>query len=355
MKENRFLYTVRFIACLAVITIHTRFPGYFGQLLDALARFAVPYFFAISGRFLLATNEGGTKYIRSRTCRALGKTLKVTGLVYLIYLAFSFAVYMIYQNTVYDWFSSKFNPAETFNFILFNSGKFIYDWTYTFDHMWYLFALIYVYGLIYIFAPVLRSWYKGLIGILLFFLFFGQLLQTYYPIRPFGINICTWFVMRNWLFVGIPFVLIGVLFADFIRDKVDTLDEEKKNRWIKSARVKAFLLLGAGVVLTAVEMQILGKKEVYMGSVCIVVSILILSECLDMGGKVLWKIGRDASSNIYYYHVLVIAIIDHLANAGIIAAMPMYAKPIVVMAICVILFYFVPAIFRKRLKMPSSV
>ena len=352
MKENRFLYTVRFIACLSVITIHTRFPGYFGQLLDALARFAVPYFFAISGRFLLSTPEGGTKYIRSRTGRALWKTLKVTGLVYFVYLVFSFAIHLFNKNTIAEWFSSKFNFAEAFNFILFNSGKFIYDWTYTFDHMWYLFALIYVYGLIYIFAPVLRSWYKGLIGILLFLLFFGELLQTYYPIRPFGINICTWFVMRNWLFVGIPFVLIGVLFADHIRDKVDTLDDKKKSLWAVKTRRNAVIGLITGCVLTAAEMQIYGKKEVFIGSLVIVISILFLSECNVSSGKYAWKIGRDASSNIYYYHVLVIAILDLLANTGIIAAMPMYIKPLVVMAICVILFYFLPGALKKRIKSP---
>lgn len=354
MKENRFLYAARFIACLAVITIHTRFPGKFGQVMDALARFAVPYFFAVSGRFLLTSSDNSTKYIRMRTKKALFKLLKITGIVYSIHLVFSFVVNIFNKVSVSEWFSSKFNYVELTNFILYNSGKFIYDGSYTFDHLWYLFALIYVYGLIYIFAGVLRKWYKGLIGILLFFLYLGMLLQTYYPIRPFGININTWFVMRNWLFVGIPFVLIGILFANVIRYKKDNLSKEQLDKWQKNTKYKTLLGLISGIALTIVEIGIYGNKEVHFGSLLIVVSLLFLSECGISSGKYIWKIGKRASSNIYYFHVLIIAVIDLLSQKGVIPAPVMWLKPPLIMTICVILFYFIPVYLEKWLKMPSS-
>jgi surface polysaccharide O-acyltransferase-like enzyme len=355
MKENKFLYAARFIACLAVIAIHTRFPGKFGQVVDALARFAVPYFFAVSGRFLLNSSDDTTEYIRSRTKRALIRLLKITGFIYLVHLVFSFIVnVLVNKMQPLEWLSFKYNLGELVNFIMYNSGRFIYDGSYTFDHIWFLFALIYVYVLIYIFAGVLRKWYKGLIAILLFFLYLGMLLQTYYPIRPFGINICTWFVMRNWLFMGIPFVLIGILFADYIRDKVDVLDSEKKKSWQKSTKVKAIAGLVAGIVLTAVEIEIYGNKEVHFGSLLIVFSLLFLSECDIQGGRFAWKIGKRASSNIYYYHVLLIAVIDLCSQNGIIPVPAMWLKPLLVMAICVILFYLVPVLAEKWLKMPSS-
>lgn len=354
MKENKFLYAVRLFACLAVITIHTRFPGYFGQVMDSLARFAVPYFFAVSGRFLLTSSDESVSYIRSKTCKSLNKLLKITGLVYFVHLLFSFVVHVSSHVPVSKWFSSKFNISELIVFLLYNSGKFIYDGSYTFDHMWYLFALIYVYVLIIIFARLLRKWYKALIGILLFFLFFGEALQTYYPIRPFGINICTWYIMRNWLFVGMPFVLIGILFSDYIRKRIDTLSEEKKNLWCKKTRLPAICGLIIGGISTVIETNIYGKKEVFIGSLVMVVSILFLSECRMPTDKYLWKIGKEASSNIYYFHVLIIAVIDIMAQNGIIGAPSMWFKPLLVMAICVILFYFIPAIIKKRIKTPSS-
>ncbi len=354
MKENRFLYAARFIACLAVITIHTRFPGKFGQVIDALARFAVPYFFAISGRFLLDTSDNSIAFIRMRTGKALLKLLKITGIVYIIHLIFSLVFNIFNQMSVSEWLSSKFNFAELTNFVLYNSGRFIYDGSYTFDHLWYLFALIYVYGLIYIFAGVLRKWYKGLIGILLFFLYLGMLLQTYYPIRPFGINICTWFVMRNWLFVGIPFVLIGILFSDHIREIKANLSPKELEKWQISTGHKAIAGLVFGVVLTIAEIGIYGNKEVHFGSLFIVISILFMSECRIPSGNYIWRIGKRASSNIYYYHVLIIAVIDIMAQKGIIPSLSMGIKPLMIMAICVILFYFVPVYFEKWLKMPSS-
>lgn len=354
MKENRFLYAARFIACLAVITIHTRFPGKFGQVMDALARFAVPYFFAISGRFLLDSSDNSTAFIRMRTGKALLKLLKITGIVYIIHLIFSLIVNMSDHMTFSEWLSSKFNFVELTNFILYNSGRFIYDGSYTFDHLWYLFALIYVYGLIYIFAGFLRKWYKGLICILLFFLYLGMLLQTYYPIRPFGINICTWFVMRNWLFVGIPFVLIGVLFSDYIRQKRESLSAGDFEKWQISTRYKALLGIIFGIVLTIAETYIYGNKEVHFGSLFIVVSILFLSECRIPSGKYIWKIGKRASSNIYYFHVLIIAVTDIMAQKGLIPSPSMGVKPLLIMTICVILFYFVPVYLEKWLKMSSS-
>ena len=344
-SENRFIYSMKFIACLFVITIHAPFPGFFGEIISCISRFAVPFFFATSGRFLLRGSEGGTitgtGLVRKKTGSSLLKLLKVTGIVYVIYLLFSLIIHFFYGYSFKDWFTSKFNLFEARNFFLFNSGQFIYDWTYVFDHLWYLFALIYVYGLIYIFAPVLRSWYKVLIGLLLGFLFLGELLQTYYPIRPFGISISTWYVIRNWLFVGMPFVLIGILFGDYVSAKTETGPGEA-SVFFEKHRLKSIIGLVIGIILSFAEYRFIGSKEVYLGSVIIVVSLLFLSESKCSESTFLADIGKKASGNIYFFHVLVIAVLDQLSQNGII---PLYLgafKPLIVMAVCVLMFYFLP-------------
>ena len=88
-RENLFLYAVKFIAAMAVIVIHTRFPGKAGEAIDAIARFAVPFFFALSGRYLLKADEETAADIRKRTGRSLKKLLIVTGIVYAGYTVFS--------------------------------------------------------------------------------------------------------------------------------------------------------------------------------------------------------------------------------------------------------------------------
>ena len=340
-QENAFLYAVKFIAAMAVIIIHTRFPGKAGEVIDAIARFAVPFFFALSGRFLFKSGEKTTPEIRKSMAKSLKKLLTATGMVYLAYTVFSLIYHLtIFRVDVKTWFFSKYNPVEALWFLLFNSGRFVYDGSFTFDHMWFLFALIYVYGLIYIFAPVLRKWYKALIAVLLFFLYFGEALQTYYPIRPFGLNICTWYVMRNWLFVGMPFVLLGILFADSFEEKRNRLKDEEYDRYMQKYKLPSIICIVVGMVLSAAEYQIFGKKDVFIGSLLIVIGIFILAETLNTGFGGLWKFGKTISGNIYYYHVMIIAILD------VFVSLPMWLKPLLVMALSILLF----GIFNPKLR-----
>ena len=347
MKENKFLYLVNFIACMLVIVIHTRFPGNFGLAMDAVSRIAVPFFFTLTGRFLLREGDESTEKIREKCGKYLVKILKITGIVYSIYFVYSLIVHVYLGDSIKEWLVSRFSKQEAIWFVLFNSGTFVYDSVYTFDHMWFLFALIYSVGLIYIFAGVLRKWYKWLICLLLFGLYFGEALQTFYPIRPFGISITTWYVMRNWLFVGLPFVLLGILLSDIFRKKREEYKDTYEDVMTKH-KLKFILMIVTGAAMSVAEIFIFDKKEVYIGSLIVVLGIFLLSECRVNSGKYLYKIGKKSSSVIYYYHVLVIAVLDRLSYSGVIPYPPMWLKPFLVAAICLIVFYFAPLLFEKR-------
>ncbi len=345
-KENSFIYALKFIACLLVITIHARIPGTVGDIVFSIARFAVPFFFAVSGRFLLVGKDGmpimDVPSTRKKVSLSLRKLLRITAIVYSIYLIYSFFINnMIYKTPVSEFFSSRFNIGEIVRFLLFNAGRVVFDYSYVFDHQWYLFALIYVYVLIYVFAPVLRSWYKALIIILLSIMFFGELLQTYYPIRPFDISIQTPYMLRNWLFEGIPFVLMGILFSDHVCN-IRSKGEDYAARHFEKLRVPAALLISVGVISSVVEAFVIDFKEVYFGSLLIVVGVLFLSESVDIRSRVLSILGKRASSNIYFYHVLIIAILDFLSQNGMIPGYSMLQKPFIVMFICFIVFCIKP-------------
>ena len=348
MKENKFLYLVNFIACMLVIVIHTRFPGNFGTAMDAVSRIAVPYFFALSGRFLLRDGDEDTDKIREKSGRYLVKLLKITGIVYAVYFVFSLLIHIYLGDSIKEWLVSKYSPKEALWFVLFNSGTFVYDSVFTFDHMWFLFALIYAIGLIYIFAGVLRKWYKWLIAGLIFMLYFGEALQTYYPIRPFDISITTWYVMRNWLFVGLPFVLIGILLSDIFREKKQEYGDSYVEVMTKKKPV-FILMIAAGIACSVAETFIFGKKEVYVGSLIAVVGIFLLSECEAGCGKCLYKIGKKSSDVIYYYHVLVIAVLDRLSYSGVIPYPSMWVKPVLVMILCLMIFYVTPIVFDQKI------
>ena len=105
-----------------------------------------------------------------------------------------------------------------------------------------------------------------------------------------------------------------------------------------------------GAAESVFEQFTVGDKFVHLGSLLIVIGIMILSECDIPVGNVLWKVGESAPNNIYFYHVLVIAILDFLSQRGVIPEYPMWMKPLIVMAICICLFVTAPLVKAVREK-----
>jgi hypothetical protein len=346
MSQNKFLYAVKFIACLMVITIHVRFPDPVGLYVTALARFAVPFFFAVSGRFLLA-DAGSTVEIRDRVLRSLKKLLKITALVYLIYQLYSVIYHIGIGVSLSDVISDRFNIGSFKRFLLFNSGKIIYDDSYAFDHMWYLFAMIYVLIFIFAFAPVLRKGYRAVMIILMLCLHFFTFMQGIREIRILGISFTTWYVTRSWLFTGIPYVLLGILWGDIVgRIRADRIPEEY-GRIAALWKIPGICFLTTGILSTCVEAYLMGGKDIYMGSLLMVLGILLLSEAYAEKGTVIWKIGKSASSNIYFYHVLILAVLNLAADMGFIHTIPAGIRPFVIMVISILLFYILPELYRS--------
>ena len=346
MNQNKFLYTMKLIACLAVITIHVRFPDPVGQYVTALARFAVPFFFAVTGRFLLV-NAWDTHEIRHRAGRSLKKLLIITAIVYVIYQLYSLFYHIVIGADIPELLAERFNFGSIKRFLLFHSGKVLYDESYAFDHMWYLFAVIYVLIFVYAFAPVLRKIYKPLIIILLLSLHILTWIQDFRTVRVLGLSLTTWYVLRSWLFTGIPYFLLGILWGDITCKLKEEKTAEEYGRIVKIWKVPGICLLSIGIISTCVEAFLIGNKDIYIGSLLMVLGILLLSEPYAGSGKYLWKMGKTASSNIYFYHVLILAVLNLATDTGFLIAIPAGIKPVAVMAIAIVLFYVVPEIYRS--------
>ena len=322
--ENRTLQAAKAVAAFMVVFIHCPFPGRFGETVSALARFAVPLFFAVSGRFLFRSGipdpAGIRRIVRKRIVRAAG----VTAIVWLAYTLYSL-LYRITRGgeTISAWFSDKFNPGEFFTFFMFNSGKVVYDYSYTFDQMWYLFVWLYVLILLFILAPLVKLLYRPMTVILLSGLFFGLLLQAYYPIRPFDISIRTWYMLRNWLLFGLPFVGLGIWSAD----PPFHLSEKT-----------GIIMIPAGAFITIAEYLHYGSKEFYLGSLVILIGILALADAEDISGHSVTPgplvfAGRELSAGIYYWHIMLLALISMAAVPIQDSSVWQIAKPIAVIAV----------------------
>lgn len=80
------------IACVFVILIHCTFPGIVGEMLRAIARFAVPLFFTVTGYFLLDLYG---KVTRARILRKMGRIVKITILADAFYMIFRYGCFCI--------------------------------------------------------------------------------------------------------------------------------------------------------------------------------------------------------------------------------------------------------------------
>lgn len=61
-RRNHALDFVKGVACIAVVFMHCEFPGRLGTLVQCLVRFAVPFFFMVSGYFCFRPQTIGLKY-----------------------------------------------------------------------------------------------------------------------------------------------------------------------------------------------------------------------------------------------------------------------------------------------------
>lgn len=312
-RENRTLQASRIFAAAAVLFIHCGFPGIFGDLVRVLARFAVPLFFCISGRYFLPVHDNAQdltpSVIRRQALRRLKNLLRILIPVYIVYTLFSLFTRLSAGETIPAWAADRFSRGEWFTFFVFQSGKVVYDYTYTFDHLWYLFAEIYIYILLFVLAPVVLKTFRFFTVLLMLGLYFGILLQIVYPIRPFDISIRTWYVLRNWLLMGLPFTGLGIWSRRGFPGK------------LRFASLHAGIaLIIAGVILSLAEWKIIEDREIYLGSLLVVLGILALADAEEDHPRkssdrkhAVWDLlvfaGRELSGNVYFWHVLLFAVL----------------------------------------------
>ena len=271
------LDVLKLIASYVVVFIHFKFSGLTGDIVDALARFAVPVFFMVSGYFAYSNS---TEKIISK----MKNIIKIYFWGAVIYFCF-YGTMTLYDSGIKTaiWYGiSYFNPVNVVKFIVFNVPR-------SSEHLWFLVALIYVYGLHYFIAKwkIKDSIYlwTGVV-LLAIHLLLGVGLSSMGIVVP----IC---VIRNFLFMGYPFYCIGML----IRKNEDLVHE-------KITYKRAMILILFGVIETVISYFICGGNELYIGSVLVAVALLLISlktKDIQINEKVI-KLSQT-STGIYLIHI----------------------------------------------------
>ena len=136
-KKSVTLELIKLLAAYMVVFVHVPFYGKAGSIIDALARFAVPLFFFISGFF---SYEISLEKIKKRTKRIV----IITAFSSALYFLFRIALLLWFENmsAVVSYFKGLLEIKSIINLIVFNLP-------FSSGHNWYLLALIYVYIIFY--------------------------------------------------------------------------------------------------------------------------------------------------------------------------------------------------------------
>lgn len=285
--RNRVLDAAKAVAAYFVVLLHIRFPGRTGEIVNVLARFAVPFFFLISGYFCYSREEGKT---RARLPGKIRHTLLLCGLAFSFYLIWEGIWVCIDGKTWKQWISGIFTVENLEEFLRYNNSSFL-RW-----HLWFLPALLYCYLLMlavetfhlhrlaYLMIPVLflRHFWMEEAAV-----FTGVVYRT--------------MEFRNYLYTGFPFFMLGYL----IHEK-----EESWKNWLMKKRCRSWYP-AAGIFLGAVgsvaEYTKTGLLELFVGSFVMAVSLFVF--CITNKGiatpRWLERVGSRYAFSIYLLHLAV--------------------------------------------------
>lgn len=283
-RQNYFLEINRLIASLFVVSIHVQLPGVAGELIAAVARYAVPFFVLISGYYLCDFGKTKEENLQ-RAKKALRKAFLLALAVTVLYASINVAKGIILKKGAFTWLTDRFNLEDILLLLLANRAWWITSIAY------YLYGMIYVY-IIYIWAlrkNLVKIFEWALIPLLLCNLLIIFVLKK------------DWYYAGNWCFTFLPFFFLGIFLA---RHKKIFITGEK--RW---CYLTGMIL---GICTIIVERTFLGAAYCSIGVIITAVSVFLLSQTVDIHSEGLKKLSFWAGSCSLYIFILHCAVRDFL-------------------------------------------
>ena len=256
-KYSRINYSMelfKIIAAFAVVFSHVRFPGRTGAIVNSICRFAVPFFFALSGYFSFNADE-------IRIKKRLFHILKIMLIASLFYALWGcFTTKWVSHGSRLQYLKGRLDLHHIALWLFMEMNPFA-------PHLWYLSSMAVTYLLYYIYTAF---WKEKEISYSYLYLFAGAalLFQLVFGLKAPGVSLdVDYKIYRNSLFFGLPVFSMGL----FIREYKDRLLYV-----FNLTSKKAFLLILIGTALSPVQWLGIGQAEVPVGSFLDVFIILLL-------------------------------------------------------------------------------
>ena len=192
-QKNNTLELLKLFASYMVVFIHIPFVGKAGVATDALARFAVPFFFFVSGYY---SYQISCEKIKKRIQNILSLLIIST----ISYTAFEIIRLLKYDREGLVTFFNNYTDLSAYTELL------IFNVPVNFGHLWYLLAIFYVY-IIFYFVTLSRVKEKVIftvsLPLLLLPLLLGEGFALFGTVLPLPL-------VRNFATMGIPFFALGL-------------------------------------------------------------------------------------------------------------------------------------------------
>lgn len=303
-------------ACF-VVFIHVGFPGETGQIVKVIARFAVPFFFMISGYFCYYEEK---RYSAEKIPLKIRHILRLFLIAVLFYIIWETLMAGLEGKSILSRMQEVVEGQHIKEFVKYNSTSQIRA------HLWFLPALFYCYFLDYFIEKFrLRKLAYACIPVLL-----GVLLWRAEICRIYG-----WFYhtmeYRNYLYTGMPFYLLGQMIHEY------------QGKWMKEGkRLQAGIVVGAVISIGEYHWQ--GAREIYMGT-CVMVICLFSFAVLYGRQKaegILTKTGEKYAFVLYLCHPAVADCAKLLADFLKVSGSVFYqwTRPVIVLSFTVLLIFF---------------
>lgn len=266
-ERNHYFDLLKYLLFIFVVLIHNPLPeNLWGGVWTAIARCAVPAYFAISGYFSKRAGkkqlEKGINFLR----------------IFLILNLVWFGIYTLISYSPYKelarWAKLDVDFKNILKCLLFGSA-------FGNEYLWYLHAIGTVYIVVYLadrfqLDEILYRCFPFLV-VLYWIMSEGTLLLIGKSVQPF--------LYRNWLIEGVGFYYMG-----------KWMQRQECQR--KALSIGTFII---GSIVTVVEYSICGRVEFYFGNLLMVYGMLALGKSIHIKDNIFSRIGSKHSLHLYLY------------------------------------------------------
>lgn len=270
---------MRIVMAFFVVAIHVPFAGKAGEVFITYGKTAVPFFLVVCGYFLY----------RDDNKEMMKRLIKQTKRIFIFFVASNLfyaachAVYLRVTEGSFNGMRECFTAKALTDFALYNLSPFS-------EHLWYLGSLLYA---------LLIMLLLNKLKVMKYFMFTAPLLVAAYVVLS-HLGIGTPVQLRNALFVGLGYTMMGMLIRRF----------EKKILDHKAAAPILWILSVICVVTAIVELKGYKQGIAVPFVSCEILIYLITLLCLKypdfgMGTFAEW-LGRECSLTVYIIHMAVL-------------------------------------------------